>query len=176
MYLKIGVWTLLFLSGCGMVKRSKEKNVSAFSEQREVSYAQKQQSQTKLNWQRELLKKDSAGIEFMVEIWPSGPFNYSPYKGFEGTAQKIIYFGKSSHVSSGQLNEQLKGLQKSSSQTQRQEKKELKQANKTIHNTMERTNSWKWQLGLLLLTLGIITYIFRNYGNISKWNFWAPKE
>ncbi|MCD0490557.1 hypothetical protein LPB86_20120 [Pedobacter sp. MC2016-14] len=176
MYLKFGLWSLFFCYGCGMVKRNKEKNVSASSEQATVKFEQKEQNQSKVDWQRNLLNRDSAGIEFLVEILPSGPFNYSPYKGFEGTAQKIIYFGKASNVSSSLLNEQVKADQKGSSQSRFQEKKAVKQSSKRTGKAVERTYSWKWILALLLLLVGISTYIFKNYGNIGKRNFWTRKE
>ncbi|MCD0486966.1 hypothetical protein LPB86_01915 [Pedobacter sp. MC2016-14] len=101
------------------------------------------------------LKHDSAGTEFTVEIWPSGPFDFSPYKGFEGTAQKIIYHGKTAQLFNTFQNQEQNGhsrsMEMNSIKTKLEESREEKQLNKTLE--VKRSSSWKrW----LLLSIGLL--------------------
>ena len=156
-YFKIGVFGILFLTGCGLVKKVKNKSAQQLAAKQEFNFTQKAQSETNTARQRFLLERDSAGIEFLVEIWPRGPFNFSPYKGFEGTAQKIIYFGKAAERSTTLLQEQLKSGHRDSSGIVASVKQEVKLEKKLENSKVERSVSWKWVLffGVLLLVFGL---------------------
>lgn len=105
------------------------------------------------------LEHDSSAMAFTIEIWPSGPFNFSPYKGFEGTAQKIIYHGKAARHAATYLNQEKKESAKhtemSSSNTTLEESSQSKHLNETLE--VKRSTAWKWWLiisgGLLLAAL-----------------------
>ena len=168
-YLKMGTFYLLLgLYGCGTVKRSNEKAVNEQKAKLQLITKEKVQLSSDESLHSFLMERDSLGIEFMVEIWPRGPFNYSPYKGFEGTAQKIIYYGKADQVSSA--------LHKEDVQVQKELnidlKSELKQetAQKQVHSVkdVERKAGagWKWMLAGLIAGLLILIWITKK---IRQW-------
>lgn len=93
-YFKPGaLYVLLGLAGCAAVKKNKESDLQKTKTKTAVELKQNIHHKADLNAESLILRRDSAGLNFKVEIWPSGPFSYSPYKGFEGTAQKIVWFG-----------------------------------------------------------------------------------
>lgn len=158
--------TIVLMAACSSLKN---KTRSETESRNAAKYAT--ESKTDKKWQESktvkslFLKQDSADMAFTVEIWPIGSFDFSPQKGFAGTAQKITYRGRASQLSNTFLN------QKMESSAEAKEKMELKATServtvdKQLDKTLEvkRSANLKWYVlaALLLIVMFVVYRIFK---------------
>jgi len=158
---KTGVfYVLLGMAGCGLVKRNKEKNIEKQKVTFEGNVKQSLGVENSKVMQSFLLEKDAAEAEFMVEIWPRGPFNYSPYKGFEGTAQKIIWFGKAAEASSALLHQQVEQEQKATAQIDMGLKTQQQYDQRQMSTEVTKSAGWKWILAGIVIGLALVLWVW----------------
>ena len=159
--LKIGLLGALCLHlGCGVVKRDKSKIVNNSKRKFEVMLKKSADSSRKDSMSSFLLQKDTLGIEYMLEVWPTGPFSFSPYKGFEGSALKIRYFGREKRETDLALQMQSSKAESGKTQTTFSVKDKVKQDLSEVHVEVKRSSFWRWWLAATALIAGLVIFKF----------------
>ena len=150
------------MNGCGVVKRNADsKRMMRMSQFSTKMKNEEAELKMKENAGKLFIQHDSAKLAFKVEIWPRGPFNYSPYKGFEGTAEKIIWHGEGKQLS------RMLGMQDVQLQVESKEKSNLDATEVTskLEKTedkvrdVSRSPSWKW-IGTAVVVLILVLVWF----------------
>ena len=97
---------------------------------------------------RVLLELDSAEMGFFLEIWPKGPFSFSPQNGFLGEAEKVLLRGHALHKKAVSEVVNLAGSELASQKLQLQEKVVMQSNSK--QQVVTSTPALKWILVLVL--------------------------
>lgn len=145
------LFIIAVLYSCQLLKREK---LSTKDQSEKLAFQTDLQLHT-LSQQNQLLVIDSSRSDFTVWLWPKGSFTFSPAKGFEGEAEKIVVKGKQAHQKIFSIRNELK----KDSTAIKANYNRLKQQSTTIEKTkLTFAHSWAWYLLIPIVFLGYLAY------------------
>jgi hypothetical protein len=97
----VGWFCISILCGCALQQRKVAIDRQATSSELAVAETEK------LTMVRQHIRTDSSAIETSIELFPKGKFSYSPDRGFEGEADRIVITGKAAEVNYERSDEQV---------------------------------------------------------------------
>ena len=104
-----------------------------------------------LSKQNKLFLTDSSHSDFTVWLWPKGNFTFSPTKGFNGEAERIVVKGKQTHQKTLNITNELK----QDSTVIKANYQHLKQQSAIAEKTkLNFGPSWAWLLLVPIFCLG----------------------
>ncbi|SEA43840.1 hypothetical protein [Pedobacter hartonius] len=104
-------------------------------------------------------KRDSGSRNYTVQVWPLGNFTFSPERGFEGQAEKVLITGQDRQVRSS--SNLVKTQELSRGKTTGELKQSTERNAKSSINKTESSPSWKWIIGITVLVCLILIWRFK---------------
>jgi len=147
------IFLLLFIYGCGTLKNtSSDATESAHLSRNQQSLQQQEEDGLDSTGTKLSISRDTASMEYDMQIWPKGKVSYSSETGFTGEAEKIFIHGKFNTGSSSSSSDAAAKHKK------RKRSTAIKQTDKTTVNQSSQSKksspAWKWQLaGLIVVAL-----------------------
>lgn len=154
---------LFFFPGCALLNNTtKTLSTGGTAKEKNTSLKVTENASAESRLHSITFIKDSAGIDFRLEIWPKGNFTYSIGNGFSGTAEKVVLSAKGLQTRVA-LQQQIQSQHAEVLKTKDLQQKEVQKSNTRVLEKVSSV-SWKWVgAGLLVLLLAIgLGFRFRN--------------
>jgi hypothetical protein len=112
----------------------------------------------KFRWDRTteslLMRSDSSSGSYQVQIWPKGKFTFSVYKGFEGSAERVLMLATAKQASEMQAS--TFATDEGDQQIKTALKKEGRLSDLEVSKSVKKVVSWKTLLGYALIGCSLV--------------------
>lgn len=146
--------------GCGLFKNTgtdRENSHQLLSAERELKTLEQKDWLDKSGSIN--LYRDSSNLNYTIQIWPKGAFNFSQNKGFSGEAEKILVQGS---AKVGSLATAIySSEQRDKATISKTVAKKSKQVSDEHLKVKQSSPSWKWVLAGSLTVALLCWFIYR---------------